>query len=229
MKKIIRKAALTIVLLLAVIFCALPAGAEGNSYTVSFSVTVSTPKNNISGDIRVTLVIEGQPHAPLPDPCEISAEVNGTYAFQPIEFTEPGNYKYIIKQLAPDDGNFIPDNREYEIDVTVIRNESGDLEGGFTLSDHAGSGKPRSIAFHNDYKYAEVNSTDETSSDDTPGNVTSQDEKTPHTGEPLSPAFGGLIFSCALFVLFLIVRKKRTNSANSDVSCNKEVSFDEEK
>ena len=219
MKKSISKAVLIITMLIAVMFWAAPAGAEGSSYQVSFPVTVSTPGDSLSEDIKITLVIEGQPHAPLPNPCEITADINGTYEFNPIEFTEPGNYKYIVKQIAIDNSHFIPDKNEYEIDVTVVRNESGNLEGGFVLSYKAGSGKPHSISFHNGLKYSGANVADQTSSDNGANNSasqsnndTSQNEKAPHTGEPLSPAFGGLIFSCVLFLFFLIVRKKRLHT-----------------
>ena len=217
MRKYMLKAALTITLLLAAVLSAVSVSAEGNSYMVSFPVTVSNPNNNIPEDTTFTLIIEGQPHSPLPDPSEITAEVNGTYEFEPIEFTEPGNYKYTVKQVAPDDQKLIPDTKIYEIDVTVIRGENGDLEGGFTLSDNSDNGKPVSISFSNDYMKSSNSNTDDTSSDDTANINDADNQKTPSTGEPLSPAFGGLIMSGALFLLFLVVRNNRKNTeAESD-------------
>lgn len=227
MKKRILKPALWITLLFSIMLCAVPVSAEGNAYTVSFPITVSNPDNKIPKHTKFTLVIEGPAHAPLPDPCEIIAEANGSYQFEPITFTEPGNYKYLIRQLVPDDSDLIADDKVYEIDVTVIRGKNGNLEGGMTLSDGTGTGKPNTILFSNNYKYAGANDNNETFSDsvsnketsktetpetETPETETPKDEKAPHTGEPLSPAFGGLILSCALFLLYLIVRGHRTNT-----------------
>ena len=46
-----------IVLLLAVMLCAVPVGAEGSRYAVSFPVTMSNPKRNMPDDTMFTLVI----------------------------------------------------------------------------------------------------------------------------------------------------------------------------
>ena len=53
------KAALTITLLLAAVLSAVSVSADGNSYMVSFPVTVSNPNNNIPEDTTFTLIIEG--------------------------------------------------------------------------------------------------------------------------------------------------------------------------
>lgn len=222
---------LSAILVAAAVFCAIPVSAEGNTYTVSFQVAVSNPKKNIPTNTEFKLVIEGQPHAPLPDPAEIPAGVNGTYKFEPIEFNEPGNYSYTVKQVAPDDHKLIPDTQVYRIDVTVIRSENGDLEGGFTISNQQGNGKPTFISFRNDYKRsASMHNINE--DDDKPINIMDKNGKSirdggkggskgsdspwnklislPRTGEPLSPAFGGLILSGVLFIIFLVVRKRRS-------------------
>lgn len=210
MKRCILTTALAIALVLTAMLCPVSAGAEGNSYSASFPVTVSNPKNNIPVGTKIRIIIEGQPHAPLPDPSEISADANGTYQFAAINFTEPGNYRYTVKQVAADD-NLIPDTDEYEIRVTVIRDENGHLQGGFTLSNGSDDGKPGFISFTNDYRRSDVVDPE----DDTSSETESKDEKNekpPFTGEPLSAAFGGLILSGVLFAASLIMWKKRMNA-----------------
>ena len=102
------------------------------------------------------------------------------------------------------------DTKVYEINVTVIRNDDGDLEGGFTISNQEGSIKYRTISFRNDYKKTAPNGNKDDKSDDDSYNANKdRDEKSPGTGEPLSPAFGGLALSGILFLIFLIVRKAR--------------------
>ena len=151
---------------------------------------------------------------------EIIAEPNGTYQFEPVEFTEPGNYKYTVKLISPEDEKIITEIKEYEINVTVARNDNGDLEGGFTISNQEGSIKYRTISFRNDYKKTAPNGNKDDKSDDdsynskkdgddTDSESKAKKEKSPGTGEPLSPAFGGLALSGILFLIFLIVRKAR--------------------
>ena len=221
---------LSVMLILTVIFCAMPVYAEGGTYTVSFPVTVSNPNNNIPAGTKFTLTIEGQPHAPLPEPSAIVAESNETYQFAPIEFNEPGNYRYTVTQNVPDDDKLIPDVTAYEILVTVIRNDSGDLEGGYSVYDQAEQNKHTMIAFSNDYRVwnndqdnnngnaddknkdsDNQNGNDNQNRNENNKNNTSSDQNSEHspgTGEPLSPAFGGLILSSGLFMLFLTVRKR---------------------
>ena len=221
MKRRILTAVSVMALLCAVILCSVTAGAAGNSYSASFPVTVSNPKNNIPNDTKFRIVIEGQAHAPLPDPAEISADANGTYQFAAVRFTEPGSYRYTVRQVEADHENLITDTTRYEIVVTVIRDESGHLQGGFTISNGSGSGKPSSISFTNDYRGSDVVDPEDTSSEDTSTETDKKDEqddkdkkdeKPPFTGEPLSAAFGGLILSGVLFTAFLVVWKKRTNT-----------------
>ena len=182
-----------------------------------------------------TLKIEGQPHAPIPEPSEITAKANGTYAFSSIGFTEPGKYTYKVKQIAPDDEKIIPDTNVFQIVVYVIRNDDGSLEGGYTISDQTGDGKPSIIAFSNDYK-KETNVTDSSSSqqndnpqdddhsptasdsredassetgsaaEDNGDDASSKNTGSPTTGEPLTPAFA--FFFASGTVLLLLRRIK---------------------
>ncbi|MBQ1440839.1 MAG: hypothetical protein IIZ08_02820 [Clostridia bacterium] len=220
MKLIKLQSAIMTLLILTALFSAVTVHAAGGTYTAEFNVTTSNPDNSIPEGTQFTLKIEGQPHAPLPDPSEIIAEPNGTYQFEPVEFTEPGNYKYTVKQISPEDEKIITEIKEYEINVTVARNDNGDLEGGFTISNQEGSIKYRTISFRNDYKKTAPNGNKDDKSDDdsynskkdgddTDSESKAKKEKSPGTGEPLSPAFGGLALSGILFLIFLIVRKAR--------------------
>lgn len=210
MKLIKLQSAIMTLLILTALFSAVTVHAAGGTYTAEFNVTTSNPDNSIPEGTQFTLKIEGQPHAPLPDPSEIIAEPNGTYQFEPVEFTEPGNYKYTVKQISPEDEKIITEIKEYEINVTVIRNDDGDLEGGFTISDQVSVNKYTAISFHNDYKKSGNTGNQNNKSDDDSYNANKdRDEKSPGTGEPLSPAFGGLALSGILFLIFLIVRKAR--------------------
>ena len=210
MKLIKLQSAIMTLLILTALFSAVTVHAVGGTYTAEFSVTTLNPKKNIPEGTQFTLKIEGQPHAPLPDPSEIAAAPNGTYTFEPVEFTEPGNYKYLVKQIPPEDKKIIMDTKVYEINVTVIRNDDGDLEGGFTISDQVSVNKYTAISFHNDYKKSGNTGNQNNKSDDDSYNANKdRDEKSPGTGEPLSPAFGGLALSGILFLIFLIVRKAR--------------------
>lgn len=210
MKLIKLQSAIMTLLILTALFSAVTVHAAGGTYTAEFNVTTSNPDNSIPEGTQFTLKIEGQPHAPLPDPSEIIAEPNGTYQFEPVEFTEPGNYKYTVKLISPEDEKIITEIKEYEINVTVIRNDDGDLEGGFTISDQVSVNKYTAISFHNDYKKSGNTGNQNNKSDDDSYNANKdRDEKSPGTGEPLSPAFGGLALSGILFLIFLIVRKAR--------------------
>ena len=210
MKLIKLQSAIMTLLILTALFSAVTVHAVGGTYTAEFSVTTLNPKKNIPEGTQFTLKIEGQPHAPLPEPPEIAAAPNGTYTFEPVEFTEPGNYKYLVKQIPPEDKKIIMDTKVYEINVTVIRNDDGDLEGGFTISDQVSVNKYTAISFHNDYKKSGNTGNQNNKSDDDSYNANKdRDEKSPGTGEPLSPAFGGLALSGILFLIFLIVRKAR--------------------
>lgn len=210
MKLIKLQSAIMTLLILTALFSAVTVHAAGGTYTAEFNVTTSNPDNSIPEGTQFTLKIEGQPHAPLPDPSEIIAEPNGTYQFEPVEFTEPGNYKYTVKLISPEDEKIITEIKEYEINVTVARNDDGDLEGGFTISDQVSVNKYTAISFHNDYKKSGNTGNQNNKSDDDSYNANKdRDEKSPGTGEPLSPAFGGLALSGILFLIFLIVRKAR--------------------
>ena len=183
MKLIKLQSAIMTLLILTALFSAVTVHAAGGTYTAEFNVTTSNPDNSIPEGTQFTLKIEGQPHAPLPDPSEIIAEPNGTYQFEPVEFTEPGNYKYTVKLISPEDEKIITEIKEYEINV---------------------------ISFHNDYKKSGNTGNQNNQSDDDSYNANKdRDEKSPGTGEPLSPAFGGLALSGILFLIFLIVRKAR--------------------
>ncbi len=199
----------SIALVLAVLLCPVLVKAEGNSYCVSIPVSVSNPKNNIPKDNSFTIVIEGPPHAPLPDPAQLIVDVNDTTQFNTIEFTEPGTYRYVIKQEASDNARLITDTKQYVVLVTVIREDSGELQGGFTIQDGTEDGKPDYVSFVNDYRRANSDSGSH-SKNGKDSDDPSKDEKSPGTGEPLPIAFGGLLLSGVLFLVFLIVRKIRT-------------------
>lgn len=222
------KAVLTALLITAAVFCAIPVSAEDvDSYTVSFPVKVSNPKKNIPEGTEFILSITGQPHAPLPDPSEIAAKVNGTYTFSPITFTEPGKYVYEVRQIAPEDKKLLPDTKVYEIVVTVIHGEDGKLEGGFTISNQAVMGKSTEIAFSNDYRRNSNTGTgngsgsndpddpNAKSGDDANGaDAASKKDNSPPTGEPVSPAFAGLFGSGAVLLVFYAVSRTRSKKAS---------------
>lgn len=174
---------------------ALPVHAEGEGqpFKTSFSVEISDPKNNIPDDTEFVLKLETDSRAPLPDPAEMTVGKSGSYTFPEIEFTEPGNYSYTIKQIPPEDQNIICDTQVYQVDVTVIRTENNELAGAVTLASDHSSKKPTEISFENDYKKIE-------------GNEQEEEGDTPSTGEALSPAFGGLMLSGVLFAVFAVLR-----------------------
>ena len=221
------KAALSAILVLSVFFSAIPVSAAGSTYTVSFPVTVTNPKQNIPEDTEFTLSIEGQPHAPLPVDSEITAKVNSSSTFDEIEFTEPGNYIYTVKQIPPEDKKIITDTKVYEIKVIVIRNEEGNLEGGYTISNQEGDGKPTEIAFSNDYQRTGntggntegsteggTKTDDPEKSSDADKDADSKKDNPPPTGEPLSPAFAGLFGSCAVLLALWATRKFHNKKAD---------------
>lgn len=229
-------------LMTVLLFCILPisASAEGTAYQASFSVTVSDPESAMPDDAIFTLRIDRvNKHAPLPVPNELIARKEDTVSFAPITFTEPGNYQYIVRELASNDENIVCDTNRYKVTVTVIRGDGGRLEGGYTLSLDDDNQKPSAILFSNRVRTGNgseilpadttenTSSTSPTSSDstadtasETAASDTGSDAKNekpwfPGTGEALSPAFLGLILSGALFVLFLLTRRQtRKNKAN---------------
>ncbi len=218
------RTALSALLIFAAVVCAIPVHAEedtgdGSTYSVSFPVTVSNPDKKIPAGTEFTLIIEGQRHAPLPDPPEIIAGLNGTYEFAPITFNEPGNYKYTVKQIALENNNIITDSKEYEIVVTVIRGEDGRLEGGVTISDRDMNNKSASISFRNNYKSKNGQNGNNGSPDN--GDSDSSDAKkdqehSPGTGEPLSPAFFCFSASGVLLLLCFAARIMRNRKDRID-------------
>ena len=150
------------------------------------------------------ILIETDRHAPLPDPSELIVTEAGSYEFAPVEFTEPGNYTYRISQQLGEesDKRVQPDERVYEINVTVIRGENGGLEGGFTLSDGDQDGKPTAVSFISSYRKGSGQNGEY-----------GEGENAPPTGEALSPAFVGLGLSGVLLALFFArqIRRRRVN------------------
>ena len=158
--------------------------------------------------------MEGQPHAPLPEPSEITVGVTGTYEFAPIRFDEPGNYKYTVRQMTPENGKIIADKKVYEIEVVVVRNENGDLEGGFTISNQVNSDKISVITFSNNFKGGNVASPGRTSSNTGDGDgdadgKKSGDDNSPGTGEPVSPAVATMALSGLIILSVIAFRKRR--------------------
>ena len=148
---------LFIVLLTAMLFCLLPCGVSADSaaYQAVISVKLIDPHQTIPANTQFHLVMESKnKHAPLPVPNELIVGKSGTFTFSPIEFTEPGVYRYVVKELAQADDSILCDTSEYEITVTVIRGENGHLEGTYMLSLEDSSTKPTEISFRNVCKTA---------------------------------------------------------------------------
>ena len=166
--------------------------------------------------------------------------------FLPSGSPSRGNTQYKVKQIAPDDEKIIPDTNVFQIVVYVIRNDDGSLEGGYTISDQTGDGKPSIIAFSNDYK-KETNITDSSSSqqndnpqdndhsptasdsredassetgsaaEDNGDDASSKNTGSPTTGEPLTPAFAFFFASgTVLLLLFAASKIHGKNAAEED-------------
>ena len=192
------------------------ASAESPAYRAVFSVKMIDADNTIPDNTKFELVIEAQNrHYPLPVPNRLTVDKNGIFDFAPVVFTEPGNYEYTVKEIVSDDENLVCDTKEYSIHVTVIRGESGALEGGYTLSLENDSDKPLEISFTNSYQSdqhpvssdpsGEINSTTSTE-------TSSESPSAPGTGEPLSPAFWIFLLSGMLVILFFFWNKYLGNN-----------------
>ena len=186
------------------------ASADSQSYSAVFSVKMIDAEDSIPDNTKFELVIEPQNRRyPLPVPDRITVDKSGIFEFAPVEFTEPGNYKYTVKEILSDDENVVCDTKEYTIHVTVIRGESGALEGGYTLSLEHDSEKPLEITFTNNYQTggslvssAPSVESSPTGSEETSSATSSESPSSPGTGEPLSPAFWICLLSGALLFLF---------------------------
>lgn len=68
------------------------------------------------------------PEAPLPQRPEVTNSADGTFAFGPITFTEPGQYRYRISEVRGTLGGVTYDDTIYVLEVNVTDNGHGQLK-----------------------------------------------------------------------------------------------------
>lgn len=129
---------------------------------------------------------------------------NGTYIFSvnglnkkiiiPINYSNSGIYKYNLKQTTKDDENYIYDRTNYIITVYIKNIENGQLVPEVIVE--KGDGKKCSeINFTNYYKGKEVSN--------------SSEDNSINTGDEMNLAFWIIIGTSSIFMLVLILNKKK--------------------
>lgn len=101
-----------------------------NSYAAKGSVTLAAKKHFTGGalagnDFSFALYkgdkAEGTPLE------TVTNDENGNITFQPINYTEAGDYDYIIKEVKGADPTVVDDGREVKVKVSVTDNKNGTL------------------------------------------------------------------------------------------------------
>ena len=125
-----------------------------NSYAAKGSVTLAAKKlftggALAGGDFSFALYkgdkAEGTPIE------TVTNDEDGNITFQPINYTEAGDYKYTIKEVTGNDQTIVYDAREVKVKVSVTDNKNGTLGATVTYD-----GKNDIPTFENTYQPAET-------------------------------------------------------------------------
>lgn len=109
---------------------------------------------NVSTEIAFTVdgpndgkvVIEAIDDAPLPEITEYKNVTEGSFK---IEYSEPETYKYKVYQIAGTENDVKYDDTVYNVTVSVMTNDDGDLYTVVTICVGDDTHKPESIKFEN--------------------------------------------------------------------------------
>lgn len=133
-KILLKRSIMLLIVLLLVIVQAY--AMESATAEVSFTV------DNAPG----TVYIEAVGDAPLPEVKEYEGIYNGSFK---MTYVEPDTYYYTIRQKAGSEKNYEYDNTVYNVIVTVLSDEQGNLSTLVVASKEGDAHKPDGVAFEN--------------------------------------------------------------------------------
>lgn len=94
-----------------------------------------------------TVQIEAEADAPLPEVTEVTLEGDGVFV---MEYTEPDDYVYVVRQIPGSETGVTYDSTEYRVLVSVVVTETGKLIPRMSLSTKGNAQKPAEIVFSNE-------------------------------------------------------------------------------
>lgn len=147
-----------------------------------------------------SVVIEAIDNAPLPEQTKLNNVTEGSFK---MTYSEPDTYKYKIYQIAGTEENIKYDENVYNVTISVMVNEDGNLYTIVTISINDDMHKPNAIIFENE-KFIEQETPSKTPQD------------TPQTSDESNLMFyvlmSGLSFfaMCVSLVVFLLDKKKNS-------------------
>lgn len=165
----------TMALLLGLVYQNCPVAAAGahTPWTGYIPVTMVDKEGYIPTDVTFGLVLSPEDSQfPLPAQSELSVGGKGQYRFGPILFDQPGDYRYLIQEVPPNDEKLKKsDERVYHLLVRVTNADGNQLQGTLVLCSVDGDdpdapdgeqtgegeqGKPDAILFSNHYEFIPV-------------------------------------------------------------------------
>lgn len=140
-------AVLTVLMLPAVAF------AQEETCTVSIPAEVRIKGSRIPKDVPYRLMLEPVTEAaPMPDIEELIIVDGGKKLFEPITYTEPGNYKYRVYQNSDPRPRFTYDDTVYLVTVRITNGENGGFDTQVWAADSELEAEKKEIVFINTYK-----------------------------------------------------------------------------
>lgn len=139
---------------LAALLLPIMAFAQVQSCSVSIPVEVKVTGSRIPADIPYRLLMKAiTPEAPMPQSEELVLVNGGQSEFEPLVYTQTGDYQYEIYQNSEPRDRFTYDERIYRVTVRITNGENGELESQVWATDEASEEeKTESIVFTNNYK-----------------------------------------------------------------------------
>lgn len=139
---------------LAALLLPIMAFAQVQSCSVSIPVEVKVTGSRIPADIPYRLLMKAiTPEAPMPQSEELFLVNGGQSEFEPMVYTQTGDYQYEIYQNSEPRDRFTYDERIYRVTVRITNGENGELESQVWATDEASEEeKTESIVFTNNYK-----------------------------------------------------------------------------
>ena len=139
---------------LAALLLPIMAFAQVQSCSVSIPVEVKVTGSRIPADIPYRLLMKAiTPEAPMPQSEELVLVNGGQSEFEPMVYTQTGDYQYEIYQNSEPRDRFTYDERIYRVTVRITNGENGELESQVWATDEASEEeKTESIVFTNNYK-----------------------------------------------------------------------------
>ncbi len=139
-------------LTLAACALATPAFAQTPQAAASLEVEKRLVGDTPPEQQTFTFVLEGQDGAPMPAQDTLAITGAGTGQFQPIVYTQPGDYTYTLREQAGTAERYTYDETVYTVTVQVTTDDAGALTANVSMAADGRSGKAAKAVFVNSYE-----------------------------------------------------------------------------